>query len=138
MQVIQQAYYQYNDFNLSYLTYISICLLVVSHIITAFYWATLKNKPKLTIAREENRMIKYTKSCAPYFPVVLPILLFCRHTELKLHLHSFMDIDDVSKQEMWNSLMEEKMMVRDTANDVKIIGQYSPAKNIITWLDGLA
>ena len=123
LEVIQQAYYQYNDFNLSYLTYTSICLLIVSHITTAFYWATIKNKPNGMIARDDNIIVKAAKSSAPYFPVILPILLFCRLTELKLELHS-LDLDEIDKQDLWNSLMDEKMMVHDMANDVKIIGTY--------------
>eukprot|EP00092_Neocalanus_flemingeri_P033785 GFUD01036733.1.p1 GENE.GFUD01036733.1~~GFUD01036733.1.p1 ORF type:complete len:485 (-),score=53.95 GFUD01036733.1:343-1797(-) len=121
-KVIQRAYYQYNDFNLSYLTYTSLCLLIVSHIVIAFYWALLRNKPKVTIAptKKENRMIKFARLFSPYLPMVLPILLFCRLTELKLHLHALTELDEIGKYEFWR-LMEEKILVRDTANDVKII-----------------
>jgi hypothetical protein len=61
----------------------------------------------------------------PYIPVFLPILLFCRHTELKLRLWAFRDLGDTSKLEMWNSLIEEKLLVRSTANDIKIIEMVS-------------
>ena len=71
----------------------------------------------------ESVWIKFGRILTPYFPIVLPILLFCRHTELKLRLQSFTDLIDVSPLEMWNSLLVEKMLVRDIANDIKIIGE---------------
>ena len=120
-EVIQRAYYQYHDFNLSYLTFTSIGLLLVSHVVTAAYWASLEHKPKVITSAESNIFLKNAKSCIPYCPVVLPVLLFCRLAELKLTLHS-MDFEQQNKDLMW-SLMEEKMLVHDTANDVKIIGK---------------
>ena len=96
-----------------------------SHVITAIYWATLDDKPRVFEAEKlnENVVVKYGRIITPYIPIMLPILLFCRHTELKLRLRSCLDLNDISKLEMWNSLMEEKMLVRNTANDIKIIGR---------------
>ena len=99
-------------------------MIIISHVITAFYWATLQNKPRVFTAGklDENMGTKFIRLVTPYIPILLPILLFCRHTELKLRLCSFLDVDDRSKLEMWNSLIDEKMLVRNTANDIKIIG----------------
>ena len=93
--------------------------------ITAFYWATIQNKPKVLSARklDENTVEKYVRFTVPYIPIILPILLFCRHTELKLKLQKFHDVGDISMIELWNNLMEEKLLVRHAANDIKIIGK---------------
>ena len=78
---------------------------------------------------------KFVRLVTPYVPILLPILLFCRHTELKLRLRSFLDVDDISKLEIWNSLIDEKMLVRNTANDIKIIGMVNEiSEHIINYL----
>ena len=96
-----------------------------SHLTTALYWTTLQNKPKVLTAKrlDETTWTKFCRLLIPYIPVFLPILLFCCHTELKLKLWAFRDLGDTSKLEMWNSLIEEKLLVRNTANDIKIMGE---------------
>jgi len=85
-QVIQKAYIQYDDFNLSYLTYTSIALMIISHFVIAIYWATISNRPNVTgtSGTSEGAFWKSVKNHIPYIPTLLPILLFCRHTKLNL------------------------------------------------------
>ena len=77
--------------------------------------------------RRGNRIFHLGTACLPYVPVVLPVLLFSRLTELKLDLHSFFEVNSVNDGniKIWHSMMEEKMMLQHMANDVKIIGRYN-------------
>ena len=47
--VVQKSYKPYGGFNFNYLFITSVCLLLISHVVTALYWAThLKNNTKVT------------------------------------------------------------------------------------------
>ena len=72
---------------------------------------------------DENEVSFIVRSIVPYIPIFLPILLFCRQTELKLKLRTAIDVGDTSKLELWSNMIEEKLLVWNTANDIKIIGK---------------
>ena len=80
---------------------------------------------------DENKWTKIGRSFVPYIPIFLPILLFCRHTELKLKLSKVRDVEDSKKLELWSNMIDEKLLVRNTANDIKIIGKIVGRKNNI-------
>ena len=112
---------RYCMFDIQYVCNIS----YFSHFVTAFYWATLQNKPQVLGDRklDESSMSMIVRIIVPYIPIFLPILLFCRHTELKLKLRRVLDVGDRSKLELWTNMIDEKLLVRNTANDIKIIGK---------------
>ena len=68
----------------------------------------------------ESEVSLILRSIVPYIPIFLPILLFCRHTELKLKLRTVLDVRDTSKLELWTNMIDEKLLVRNTANDIKM------------------
>ena len=72
---------------------------------------------------DENTGGKIGRFLLPYIPILLPILLFCRHTQLKLKLRNAGVVRDTRKLELWSSMIDEKLLVRNTANDIKIIGK---------------
>ena len=39
--VVQKSYKPYGGFNFNYLFITSVCLLLISHVVTAFYWSSL-------------------------------------------------------------------------------------------------
>ena len=122
--VILPFYTQYDDFNMSYLTFSSIGLLLLSHFVTPVYWALLQNKPDLNLFNPiDSPTVQMLKSKIPYIPIILPILLFCKLAEIKLEILSLHDekkIFDVAK--IWH-LMKTELRVENIANDVKIIGK---------------
>ena len=62
------------------------------------------------------------KNAIPYIPTLLPILLFCRHTEIKLDLYEISVSLGLPKMEIIKMMKEETLSVRNTAVDIKIIG----------------
>ena len=81
--------------------------------------------------RDENKWTKIGRFLVPYIPIFLPILLFCRHTELKLKLRKVGDVGDTRKLELWSSMIDEKLLVRNTVNDIKIIGKMVGRENFM-------
>ena len=66
--------------------------------------------------------IRLIKSCIPCIPLMLPVLLFCRKTDLEIQ-RKLLDIEKIEDHVIWKSISEEKMMVSNIVNDVKIIGK---------------
>ena len=92
-----------------------------SHVFTVIYWATLQKKTNVLGITTKNFHLSNLKSILPYIPTLLPTLLYCRHTQLKMTLYRLNTLE-VDKQEISRSLLDEKLIVRNTANDIKIIG----------------
>ena len=121
-------------FNFNYLFITSVCLLIVSHIVTAFYWGIcLRNGTKvrerempfnwslfqvLQCKEEKSVAKKILRRYLPFVPACLPTLLFCRLAEIRVALEG----GRMLPPEAWHALVQENLHLAWMANDVKIIG----------------
>ena len=120
--VIQQQYFEYDDFNFTYLTYISVFLLIVTQVLVPRYWFLLddKMKPLITLTREnDSDCTKLLKRLLPYIPTNLPILLFCRRAHLNRQIQIYKFKDEFRAE----SLNKEANQIEIMANDIKILGK---------------
>ena len=101
-------------------------LFIFSHIVIAIYWATLSNQPQVTRASKlvtQGTVWKNLSLAVPYFPTLLPVLLFCRNSELKLDLYKIKDAQSLPMISIKRRMIEERIALRNTAVDLKIIGK---------------
>ena len=147
--VVQQTYLPYQvgnclaqtpqpisqGFNFNYLFITSVCLLIVSHIVTAIYWAfMLRQETKvkkikffhkvllkaLQCVEGESNLKKLLRKYLPFMPASLPTLLFCRLAEVTATLEG----DLLLERDLWEAMLQERVCLAWMANDVKIIGTY--------------
>ena len=110
-------------------------LLLISHVVTAFYWgALLKNNTKVGFrilvfltffakvlqCKADSRLWKkWLCKYLPFLPASLPTLLFCRLAELNVMLTG----SQMLGPEAWEAFVQERIALAWMANDVKIIGE---------------
>jgi len=116
-------YQQYYDFNVGYVFFASVGLIIITQIVTYIYWTMISRKPKFLMSCKHQGVVsRVLQILIQYIPSTLPILLFAQDTSVKIELGE--QADSIMDPERFHDhlvLLYEQKLVEKLSLNIKII-----------------